>query len=242
MGTGSHLKGGHLWQLVVLWLGDMPAALRQAVGFLRLASLDGRFAFSAAIDDLIATTPEAVAGADAGWSTGSTGCGRSRWQMLSTPPVPAVLDLPEAPSVPDAPYILITPWSSSRSATPAVSSTWSTTRRPAGGFVRSAPAQVELIYRVDVWTDGRTHKAFLLDRIVPDLLEPLVVVRRRVRLEPISAQPAGARRPRPAGSHAALLPPRAPGRDRRPELPGLAVPLLLVGDINDRSNTEALGL
>ncbi len=229
------------WQLVVLWLGDMPAALRQAVGFLRLASLDGRFAFSAAIDDLIATTPEAVAGADAAlvdrldevWSVEVAG--------VSTP-VPAVLDLPEAPSVPDAPYILITPWSIFSLGFAGGELDVADNPTPAGGFVRSAPAQVELIYRIDVWAETRQHKAFLLDRIVADLLGPLIVDDVAYRLDQY----------RPSEQERAELVP--PGRTPlffRLVLPvetgarsfrGLAVPLVVVGDIDDRSDAEAVGL
>ena len=82
----------------MLWLGDMPPALRQAVGFLRLVSLDGRIAFNAAVDDLLATTPDPVSGTDTAllqrldltWSVDVSGV---------PTPVPAVLDLPEALSV-----------------------------------------------------------------------------------------------------------------------------------------------
>ncbi len=229
------------WELVVLWLGDMPPALRQAVGFLRLVSLDGRIAFNAAVDDLLATTPDPVSGTDTAllqrldltWSVDVSGV---------PTPVPAVLDLPEAPSVPDPPYILITPWSAYSLGHTGGEVDISDNLTATGGFVRSSPAAVELVYRLDVWAETRAQKAFLLDRIVADLLEPLVVDDVAYWLEPVrTSDQERADLVVPGRTplfYQLVLPVEAGTRTFR----ALAVPLALVGDISDHSDAEAIGL
>jgi hypothetical protein len=226
------------WQLVVLWLGDMPPALRQAVGFLRLESLDGRIAFRAAVDDLIATTPAPVTNADAALAERLDG----RWsvEVGGVPtPVPAVLDLPEGPAPPAAPYILVTPWSVRSPGTPGGELDVVDNPTAAGAFVRPSPSLVELVYRIDVWAQSRAQKSFLLDRIVADLLEPVVIDDVAYRAEPYT--PADTER-------AALVPPGRTPLFVRLLLPvetgvrvfrPLAVPLVLVGDSSDHSDAEA---
>jgi hypothetical protein len=226
------------WQLVVLWLEDMPAALRQAVGFLRLESLDGRIAFRAAVDDLIATTPEPVTNTDAALFDRLDGTWSVEVAGVQTP-VPAVLDLPEGPPLPKAPYILVTPWSVRSPGNAAGEVDMVDNPTAAGAFVRPSPSVVELVYRIDVWAQNRTQKSFLLDRIVADLLGPVVIDDVAYHAEPYT--PADTER-------AALVPPgRTPlfvrlllpvetgTRALRP----LAVPLVLVGDISNRSDAEA---
>jgi hypothetical protein len=157
-------------------------------------------------------------------------------------PVPAVLDLPEAQALPGLPYILISPWSVVPLGFMGGEVDVVDNATATGAHVRPSPARVELTYRIDVWADDRAHKSFLLDRIVPDLLEPFVVADVAYVLEPF----------RPSQEERAdlVLPGRTP-LFYRLVLPvetgvrtfrGQAVPLLLVGDINDRSDAEALGL
>jgi len=235
------IEKANTWELVVLWLGDMSPALRQATGFLRLRSLDGRIAFKAAVDDLIATTTDAITETDAALHARL----HNRWSVdvagVATP-VPAILDLPEAPAVPAPPYVLITPWSVVPLGLIGGDLEIVDNATTTGAHVRPSPARVELSYRVDVWADDRSHKSFLLDRIVPDLLAPVVVADVAYLLEPF----------RPSQEERAdlVLPGRTPLFYRLVvpvetglrTLRGQAVPLLLVGDINDRSDAEALGL
>lgn len=235
------IEKANTWELVVLWLGDMPPALRQATGFLRLRSLDGRIAFKGAVDDLIATTTDAITETDAALHARL----HERWSVEVTgvpTPVPAVLDLPEAEALPELPYILITPWSVVPLGVMGGELEIVDNATATGAHVRPSPARVELTYRVDVWADDRGHKSFLLDRIVPDLLEPVVVADVAYLLEPF----------RPSQEERAdlILPGRTPLFYRLVlpvetgvrTLRGQAVPLLLVGDIYDRSDAEALGL
>jgi len=225
------------WQLVVLWLGDMSPALRQAVGFIDLRSLDGRVAFAARVDDLIATTPGPIASAEAALVDRFDG----RWSVdvagVQTP-VPAFVDLPETPPAAEPPYILITPWAVTPSGSPGGELDVVDNATITGSYVRPSPALVELSYRVDVWAQDRTQKAFLLDRIVPDLLEPLIVDDVAYRLDPV--RPSDEERAdliapgRTPLFYRALLPVEVGTRSFREQ----ADPFLLVGDINDLSGAE----
>ena len=227
------------WQLVVLWLGDMPAAVRQAVGFLRLESLDGRVAFRAAVDDLIATTPAPVTNTDAALLDRLDGTWSVEVGGVQTP-VPAVLDLPEGPPPPKAPYILVTPWSVRSPGNPGGELDVVDNATAAGAFVRPSPSLVELVYRIDVWAQDRAQKSFLLDRIVADLLDAVVIDDVAYRAEPYT--PADTER-------AALVPPGRTPLFVRLLLPvetgtrvfhPLAVPLVLVGNTANRSDAEAM--
>jgi len=229
------------WQLVVLWLGDMSPALRQAVGFLRLRSLDGRIAFTGAVDDLIATTPLAIVDTDAALLARLD----ARWSVpvAGVPtPVPAVIDLPEAPAELGPPYILVTPWSVLPLGNKGGELDVTDNATAAGAHVRPSPALVELQYRIDVWAEDRGQKSFLLDMIVADLLEPLVVDDVAYRLDPIALDPEELADLVPPGRtplfYRLLLPVEVGVRTFRP----LAVPLLLVGDIDNRSDPEAVAV
>jgi len=101
------VTGANTWELQRIWLGDMTAALRRAVGFLRLRSLDGTIAFTAAVDDLIATAPRAIEDVDAALLARLDGVWRVPVAGVSTA-VPAILDLPESPGTRTAPYVLVT--------------------------------------------------------------------------------------------------------------------------------------
>jgi hypothetical protein len=74
----------------------MPAGLRQAAARFRLRGLDAGVAFDAALDLLLAVTPDPIAGTDAALLARLDG----RFQVAGTQgpvSVPAVVDLPEAP-------------------------------------------------------------------------------------------------------------------------------------------------
>jgi hypothetical protein len=165
-----------LWTLQRLWLDDMPADLRQAVGVLRMASLDATIAFDAAVDDLLAVRPEAVSDVDAALLERFDG-------MLD---VPAILDLPESPGSRTPPFILITPWSvlplERRTGTDEVVDN----HTDGGAFVRPAPAHIQLEYRVDAVAGTRAAKARLVEAIVSEVLthQRLIAANAPVTLEP----------------------------------------------------------
>ena len=151
------------WELHRLWLGDMPAGLRQAVGFLRLRSLAPRIAFRASMDSLIAGTPEALADVDAAWLERLHG----RFQVEGGPTaVSAVLDLPEKPGDRSLPHILITPWSVEPADSDRPGGEVIDNFTPAGAFSRPQPRTLQLVYRLDVFAEKRGDKARLLEQIL----------------------------------------------------------------------------
>jgi len=156
------------WELHCLWLGDMAAELRQAVGTLRLRSLDATVAFRACVGELIATLPEPIGDLedalaerlDKIYSVAVEGTPTS---------VPAILDVPESPGTRTAPYVLITPWSvhalEPRGGADDVVDNYT----PAGAHTRPARRLLRLEYRIDAFVTTRRHKSHLLERIVADL-------------------------------------------------------------------------
>jgi hypothetical protein len=218
-----------VWTLQRLWLDDMPADLRPAVGVLRIASLDATIAFDAAVDDLVAVRPEAVSDVDAALQECFDG-------MLD---VPAILDLPENPGPRTPPFILITPWSvlprEPRTGTDEVVDNHS----EGGAFVRPAPAQVQLEYRIDVVADTRADKARLVEAIVGQLLTRRQLIAANV---PLTLEPFV-----PSSEEAATI---EPGRTplflrvvtdvetgARRQL-GYAVPFVLAGPSDGRETAE----
>lgn len=226
------------WQLVTLWLGDMAPALRQAVGFLRLRSLDGTAAFAAQLDDLIETAPRPIEDCIAAVVDRIDGVYSVDVAGVATP-VPTILDVPENPGPRAEPYVLVTPWAvtAPRLLGAALDETDNVT---AGGVhVRPAPARLQLSFRLDVFAAEWEQKAAVLDRLVVDLLEPLVVNGLPVALEPY--QPSDEEWRVTAGRtplfYRAALPVEV--GVRRPH--DLAVPFLYVGH-GDRTETETVQL
>jgi hypothetical protein len=188
------------WELHRLWLGDMPPALRAAVGFLRLRSLDPTVAFRADLAELLAVRPEPIADVDAALLERLDGVYAVRVAGVPTS-VPAVVDVPEAAANPAAPYLLVTPWSVLQvgrrgGATELVDNYVET-----GACIRPAPFALQLEYRLDAVVQDRAQKTVLLEGALADLaLRRLVVA--NVPLELVPFQP-------PAEEIADLV---APGR------------------------------
>jgi hypothetical protein len=176
------------WELHRLWLGDMPSGLRQAVGFLRLRSLDASVAFRGALDDVVATAPEPIQDVEAALFERL----HNTFQVTvaGTPTnVPAILDVPESPGTRTEPYILITPWSLLPLGRRAGSEDLVDNYTETGAFVRPAPWAVQLEYRIDVFGDERPQKTYLLERVVEDIArDPLLVD--AVRLDLVPFQPS----------------------------------------------------
>lgn len=235
------VRAAEVWELHRLWLGDMPAPLRQAVGYLRLVSLDGRFAFRGAVDDLLATTPQPLTDVDAALLARLDGV--FEVDVNGTPTaVPAILDLPEAPGTRTAPYILITPWSVVPVPDRGGAADVVDNPTELGACVRPAPALVRLEYRLDVHAETRAQKSSLLERIVADLFRPLVVDDDVFALE--SFQPSWE-------EAAADIPPGRTPLFYRLFLPvetgprifsGAATPYLVVGDLQVRSDSEVVSV
>jgi hypothetical protein len=227
-----------MFALHSLWLGDMPAGLRQALGVLRIRSLDVTVAFEAAVDDLVAVRPEAVQDVD--------GALLARFHNAfevdvagSRTPVPAILDVPENPGARTPPFILITPWSvvplERRSGTDESIDNYT----DGGAFVRTPPASLQLEFRLDVFAGDRTQKAQLLELIVGSILsDPRLIAANA----PLTVVPFV-----PSSEEAATI---APGRTplfvrvntevetgpRR--LLGFAVPFVLAGPADGRETAE----
>lgn len=144
-----------------LWLGDMPAALRQAVGILRLQSLDATTAFTAAVDDIVAVRPEPVGDVEAVLVARLE-------EVVGAPAV--LLDVPENPGTRTRPFVLVTPWSVVPLDRLAASDEVIDNYTDDGAFVRPAPASLQLEYRIDVFADDRASKAQVLDAIIGSIL------------------------------------------------------------------------
>jgi hypothetical protein len=170
------VKRREAWELHRLWLGDMPADLRHAVGVLRFRSLDPTVAFTAALDDLLGVTTEPLQDVD----TALLARLDRRYRVLvegASTEVPALVDLPENPGNRALPYILITPWSiqplGERGASADIVDNYTTT----GAFVRPAPQDIQLEYRVDVFAQVRSQKTLVLEHVLGDFAgNPRLVV------------------------------------------------------------------
>jgi hypothetical protein len=164
------------WELKILWLGDMPAALRQALAVMRLRSLDRTVAFRAAMDDLIATRPEPLVDTDAAL-LGRLDQAFSIVVAGTPTTVPAVVSVPENPSNQTSPYILIIPWKVLPLGRLATAGDVVDNYTQGGAHVRPAPAAIQLEYALDVVADDRQHKNEVLERILDSVARrPRIVV------------------------------------------------------------------
>jgi hypothetical protein len=214
------------WELARLGLDDMPAPIRRAVGVLRLRSLDPEIAFTAALDDLLAVTPQPFADVDTALIA------RFSAYRVGMRTVAAILDLPEVPGTRTAPYLLITPWSAELTARPGAELVADRTDR--GASVRPAPVDLLLAFRLDVYARSRAEKTTLLDRVAADLLAPLVVAGVAVDLEPFAGPPD------PPGRTPLYVRLRVPVETGPRAFHPLAQGLLAVGHVDDRPGAEAL--
>jgi hypothetical protein len=217
------------WTLHRLWLGDMSAALRQAVGFLRLQSLDPTVAFDAALDDVLAVRPEPIGDVQAALLA----------RLADAVDASVILDVPENPGTRTRPFVLVTPWSvvplERRTGADEITDNYTDT----GAFVRPAPASLQLEYRVDVFAEDGAEKARLLEAIVGAFLSDarLVVANVPVALLPFvpldeeATAAATGRTP----LFVRLTTDVETGRRR---LLGFAVPFLLAGPADGRETAE----
>jgi hypothetical protein len=227
-----------VWELHRLWLDDMPSDLRGAVGFLRLRALAPAIPFSAAIDDLIAVTPEPLQDADAALQARL----HNRFEVSGAggSTLVAALIHPSDPVPSDAPYILITPWS----VTPAAGRPGADlvdNFTPGGAFVRAAPEALTLEYRLEVHATTRDLRAYLLEAVLAEL--------GRDRRLVVAGEPVALSSFTPAPEQAALVPPgRTPlyyrlsvpleiGRRRFHQLPD---PSLVVAPTGGRDTAETV--
>jgi hypothetical protein len=153
------------WELVTLWLGDMPAELRRAVAVLRLCGLDRATEFRAQVDDLLATRPEPVRDLE-------TALHRRLDRAFTVAvggaptPVPAVVSVPDGPQAPDPPYLLIIPWKVLPLGLRASAREASDNFTGAGLFVRPAPVGIRLEYALDVVAEEPDHRDVLRERVL----------------------------------------------------------------------------
>jgi hypothetical protein len=235
------VKKRETWELHRLWLGDMPAGLRQAVGFLRLRSLDPTVAFTASIDDLIAATLEPLQDVDVALLTRLDRRFRVPIEGTLTE-VPAIIDLPESPGERTPPYILIIPWSVQVIGQRGGSGEVIDNHTATGAFVRPSPREIQLEYCVDVFAQVRSQKALLMEQILGDFGgRPHLVVNG----EPLEMIPFV---PSPEQVARLISPGRTPlfyrlsvwmeagSRQFRP----LTVPMLLTGPKDGRETAEAV--
>jgi hypothetical protein len=182
------VKQADTWQLHQLWLGDMPEDLRQAVEIVRLGSLDSGISFTAALGDLIATTPTPIQDVDSAFLNRLD----RRFQVVVDDvltDVPALVELPENPGSRNLPYILITPWSIQPQDNGAGSSglidnyTPAANGRSQGAFSRPAQQSIRLDYAIDAFAGQRSQKASLLEQIISSLNRQSFLV---INSEPIS--------------------------------------------------------
>lgn len=221
------------WELHRLWLGDMPTPIRSAVAVLRLRGLDPTAAFTAALSDLLAVTPRAIADTEQALLARL----HDRYRVPAAPG-PGTTTLPAGfagPGVaaPAPPAIAITAWRVVPAARPegpeAVDN-----RTPTGAAIRAASSVVGLEYRIDVIAADRGDTAHVLDAMVIDLLRPLVVAGAPIAVEPFAGPPE------PSGRTPLFVRLSVPVETGGREFHGLARPLLAVGHIDDRPGAEAL--
>lgn len=151
------------WELQRLDLGDMPAALRGAVGVLRIRGLDRTISFDADVDDLIACSPQPVRDVETALVT----------RLDEALDAPVVL-LPTA-AAPDAPYLGISPWSLVPQ-TEYVGEEVVDNETTAGAFVRPHPRRLRLDYRIEAYAEERSQQAALLEAVITELArDPRIV-------------------------------------------------------------------
>jgi hypothetical protein len=180
------VEKSNTWQLQRLWLADMPNDLREAVGAVRVRGVRP-LGFQGAMDELIATTHEPVQDVEAAF------LGRLHEQFLidvagTLTAVPAVVHLPEAPSTPDFPYILLTPWSVRLQRQLGSGSELIDNYTADGAHVRPTPQTLEFDYQIDVFAERRDEKTRLLDAILQSFAgDPFLIIGG----EPFSVTPIG---------------------------------------------------
>lgn len=156
-----------VWELHRLWLADMPAPLRQATAALRLRSLDATLSFQAAVDELLAVTPQPVQDVEAALVKRL-----GKFDLVvnnKTVVVPALVDFPDAPAARTPPHILLTPWAIDPAVDVAGSGEVIDNYTPQGSYTRPPSRRLQLDYRIDVYTSERAQKTSLLDRILVEI-------------------------------------------------------------------------
>jgi hypothetical protein len=152
---------------------------------LRLRSRDPTVAFAASIDDLLATTMEPLQDVDTALLAGVDRQFQVSIEGTLTD-VSAIVDLPENPGERTPPYILITPWSvqavGKRGGSGEIIGNYTTT----GAFVRPAPQEIQLEYRIDVLAQVRSHNTLVMGHILGDFGARLRLV---VNGEPLEMTP-----------------------------------------------------
>lgn len=153
------------WDIHKLWIGDMPANLRQSVGFLQFRSLDPTVEFNASTSSIVAVTAEPLQDMELSMFERLN----NRFQVIienQITEVPALIYLPENPSQIDPPYILITPLSikPSKYGTGDVIDNYTTN----GVFFRPVPTMFQLEYIITVYAQERSQKVHLLETILSD--------------------------------------------------------------------------
>jgi hypothetical protein len=217
------------WTLHRLWLGDMPAALREAVGFLRVQSLDATVAFDATLDDVVAVRPEPVADVQAALLA----------RLEDAVAASVILDVPENPGTRTRPFVLITPWSvvplERRTGADEITDNYT----DAGAFVRPAPASLQLEYRVDVFADDAAEKARLLEAIVGAFLSDARLVVANVPVSLLPFVPLDDEATAAAAGRTPLYVRLTTDVETGPRrLLGFAAPFLLAGPADGRETAE----
>jgi hypothetical protein len=141
--------------------------VREALGALRLRSLDATLEFTADVDELIAATPQPVQDLEAALVERL-----GKFDLVinnQTVTVPAIVEVPEAPVAPTLPYVRITPWAIVPMAELAGSAESVDNFTDQGAHLRPPPRRLVLDYRIDVHATERAHKTSLLDRVLADL-------------------------------------------------------------------------
>jgi hypothetical protein len=177
------------WELHRLWLADMPAAMRSAVGVMRLRSLNPEIAFVASIDSLIAMTPDPIQDVEAAL----LGRWHNQFQVTTNggpTSVPALFDVPEIQQNPAMPFILISPWSLRRNPAEREGGELIDNFTAQGAYVRPPPERLRLQYSLDVFATERTQKASVFEQIMHDLLVDTHLIVNNERLEIGSFAPA----------------------------------------------------
>lgn len=184
-----------VWELHRLWLGDMPADLRQATETIRLRSLDTSLAFTASLGDILATHPTPLFDVDAYLVNHL----HHRFQVpidgVATD-VPANISVPENPNQTIAfPSIVMMPWAIQPTGEElgelVDNYTATVAGDTAGAYVRPSPQPVRLQYGIDVFALERSHKSYLLEQIVRQFSQPAFVAinGERLALSPFTPSP-----------------------------------------------------